>query len=344
VPKEITHWWLAAEVLASLEDHPRLAQLLKRNRNVFLLGSVGADFLFYYLHGGELAAFREAAMVLHGSDGGDTLAVLAKTAEVYAAVLDGGVWPEGENGNNLAEAVWAFLFGYVCHVAADSVFHPLVLYCAGKGGAQALYQHYLFETVLDLYVTDVLRPGDLPLRLSALTSQMRMSRQAFLKLLGFVSFGGADYNREALKICLRRYERVQAALWGFPGRTAARLVGLLNRRLRHFSASFYQKAYHRLTPVFARAFQYLHPVTGQSYEHSVMDLRAEVVRQARRTAGVFEKILDTPSCDPIAYLEKIHGPNLETGLYGDNAKKIVYTIPGGLAGLFGSAGLSSRVP
>jgi hypothetical protein len=70
-----------------------------------------------------------------------------------------------------------------------------------------------------------------------------------------------------------------------------------------------------------------------------MDLRGEVIRQARGTARVFEKILADPSCDPIAYLEKIHGPNLETGLYGDDAKKIVYTIPGGLAGLFRSAGL-----
>jgi AcrR family transcriptional regulator len=339
VPKEITHWWLAGEVLASLEDCPLLARLLERNRNVFLLGSVGPDFLFYYLYGSELALFREAAMVLHGSDGGDTLAILAKTAEVYAAVLESGVWPEGERGNNLAEAVWAFLFGYVCHVAADSVFHPLVLYCAGKGNSQALYQHYLFETVLDLYVKDVLRPEGLPLRLDILTGGMRMSRQAFLKLLGFVSFGGADYNREALKICLRRYERIQAALWGFPGRTAARLAGLLDRRLRHFTASFYQKSYRGLTPVFARVFKYLHPVTGQRYEHGVTDLRGEVVRQARGTAGVFEKILAAPSRDPIAYLEKIHGPNLETGLYGDNAKKIVYTLPGGLAGILSSAGL-----
>jgi hypothetical protein len=338
VPKEITHWWLASEVLSSLEECPLLAQLLERNRDVFLLGSVGPDFLFYYLYGSELTLFREAAMVLHGSDGGDTLAVLAKTAEVYAAVLENGVWPEGENGNNLAEAVWAFLFGYVCHVAADSVFHPLVLYCAGKGSARALYQHYLFETVLDLYVTDTLRPEGLPLRLERLTSGMRMSRQAFLKLLGFVSFGGTAYNREALKMCLRRYERVQAALWGFPGRTAARLAGLLSRRLRHFTASFYQKSYRKFTPVFARVFKYLHPVTGQQYEHSVMDLRGEVVRQALGTARVFEKILSAPSCDPIAYLEKIHGPNLETGLYGDNAKKIAYTLPGGLAEIFGAAG------
>jgi hypothetical protein len=333
VPKEITHWWLAGEVLAGLKT-PLLAELLERNKNIFLLGSVGPDFLFYYLYGPEIARFREAAMILHGSDGGDTLAVLAETADVYAAVLQNQIWPDGESGNNLAEAVWAFLFGYVCHVAADSVFHPLVLYCAGKGDDEALYNHYFFESVLDLYVTDVLAPRGLPLRLANLTTGMEMDRASFLKLLGFVSFGGGDYNKEALKICLKRYEFMQAFLWTFRGRTAVRFAGTLFPRLRHFIPSFYQKSYHRLTSIFGGAFKYRNPVTGQHYEHSVDSLRAEVVSQAGRIAEVFEKILSMPASDPVSYLEKIHGPNLETGLYGDNAKKIVYTIPGGMKGVF----------
>ncbi|MDR1932391.1 MAG: zinc dependent phospholipase C family protein [Spirochaetales bacterium] len=332
MPKEITHWWLAGEVLANLRT-PVLAGLLKRNRNIFLLGSVGPDFLFYYAHGPEQKSFREAAMVLHGSEGGDTLAILAETADVYAAVLQHGVWPD-ESGNNLAEALWAFLFGYACHVAADSVFHPLVLYCAGKGTQQALYNHYLFETVLDLYVCDVLAPRDLPLRLRRLTAGMEMDRGAFLKLLGFMSFGGADYNREALKICLKRYESTQAFFWTFRGRTAARLAGALVPRLRHFIPSFYQKSYYRLTSVFNQTFKYRNPVSGVYYEHSVESLRGEVVRQAGAAAEVFEKILTAASCDPVGCLEKIHGPNLESGLFGDNAKKIMYTIPGGMKGVF----------
>jgi hypothetical protein len=113
VPKEITHWWLASEVLAELapacaegnsapevscrKNSPALARLLKQNRNLFLLGSVGPDFLFYYLWGPEIEKFRAAAMALHGSDGGDTLGILSKTAEEYR--------------DGLSEAVWAFLFG-----------------------------------------------------------------------------------------------------------------------------------------------------------------------------------------------------------------------------------------
>jgi hypothetical protein len=333
VPKEIAHWWLACEVLEGLKS-PLLAEILRRNKNIFLLGSVGPDFLFYYLHGQETERFREAAMFLHGADGNDTLAILAKTADGYSAVLENQVIPVGENGGNLSEAVWAFLFGYACHVAADSVFHPLVLYCAGKGDKEALYNHYLFESVLDLYVKDVLRPPGLPLRLTDLVANMELDRPSFLKLLGFVSFAGAEYSRDALKICLKRYEFIQAALWSFWGRTAARLAGTLFSRMRHFIPSFYQKSYYRLTPVFTRNFVYHNPVTGVRYEHSVNDLRAEVLREASAAAAVFENILADPSCDPVTYLEKIHGPNLESGLYGVNAKKIAHTIPGGMKGIF----------
>jgi hypothetical protein len=336
VPKEITHWWLACEVLAGLtadgaadnsapdasrrENAPALARLLRQNRNLFLLGSVGPDFLFYYLSGPENERFREAAMTLHGSDGGDTLAILAKTAEEY--------------GDELSEAVWAFLFGYVCHVIADSVFHPLVLYFAGKGDEKAQYNHQLFESALDLYIKDIPDPRCVPLRITRLTAGMEMDRKAFLKLLGFVCFGGGEYNAEALKICLKRYERIQAAFWNPLARTGARLLGVLSPKLRHYVPAFYQKEYFRLAPVFARTFRYRHPVTGAEYERSVGNLRDEVVLQAAGIAGVFEKILTDSSEDPVGDLEKIHGPNLETGLHGDNAKRILYTAPGGVAEIF----------
>jgi hypothetical protein len=66
-------------------------------------------------------------------------------------------------------------------------------------------------------------------------------------------------------------------------------------------------------------------------------LRDEVVRQTAGIAGVFEKILTDASEDPVGDLEKVHGPNLETGLHGDNAKRILYTAPGGVAEIFRSA-------
>ena len=330
MPKELAHWWLARETLESFKNTcPLLAGLLERNTNVFLLGAIGPDYLFYYLYGSELGRFGEASKILHGAAGGDTLAIVAKTADTWYA--------EGENA--VPEAVWAFLFGYACHVAADSVFHPLVFYIAGKGDKEAVYNHHLFETVMDLYVKDVLKPAGLPLRLRSLSSRMEMKRDAFLGLLGFVSFAGAAYNRAALAVCLRRYERLQAALWSFPWQTLARIAGTAGGGLKCFIPSFYRKSYYALTPVFEQTFSYRNPVTGESHTHSIADLRQEAVRQAGGMAAVFEQALASPSSSPAAYLEKLRGPNLETGLYGDNAAKITYTLPGGLKEVFSSAGL-----
>ncbi|MCL1818563.1 MAG: zinc dependent phospholipase C family protein [Spirochaetaceae bacterium] len=331
MPKELAHWWLAGETLASLQAGcPLLAELLARSRNVFFLGAVGPDFLFYYLYGSETGRFGEASRILHGSDGSDTLAILAKTAEAWSAAP--------ENGNAVPDTVWAFLYGYACHVVSDAVFHPLVYYLTGKGGSESLYSHYLFETALDLYIKDVLRPEDLPLRLNSLTSRMEMKREAFLDLLGFVSFGGASYKRGELAACLRRYERMQAALWSFFWQALSRAAGAAGA-LRHFVPSFYRKSYRRLAPVFTQTFSYRNPATGESHEHSIADLRDEVVRQAGGIAAAFEEALASPSSRPAAHLEKIRGPNLETGLYGDTAEKITYTLPGGLAEVLAAAGL-----
>jgi hypothetical protein len=207
----------------------------------------------------------------------------------------------------------------------------------GKGDEESLYNHYLFESALDLYVADILRPRNVPLRITRLFADMEMDRKDFLRLLGFVCFGGGEYDTEALRICVERYARMQAAFWSPFWRNMARIAGKLNPKLNRFVPSFYQKAYYRLAPAFAQTFRYHHPVTGGRYEHSVDNLRAEVARQAGEIAQVFERILTDPSCDCVADLEKIHGPNLETGLYGDNAKKILYTVPGGLEGVFRAA-------
>lgn len=329
MPKEITHWWLALEALGELRaaggGARSFSELLDRNRNLFLLGSVGPDFLFYYLAGPERESFRDAAMVLHGTDGGDTLAVLARTAERY-----GGSPPEG---------VSAFLYGYACHVAADSVFHPMVLYFAGKGGDGARYSHHLFESVLDLYVTDVLRPGpELPLRVRELTAGMEMSGGDFLDLLGLVSFGGSPYDRRALASCLRRYEFLQGAFWNPLGQAAARLLAGVKPGLRHFESSFYQRRFHRMAPSFGKPLIYRHPVTGGQLRDTIQGLRDKMTERCVEMGGVFGRAFgDGAAAGGAAEtLREIRGANLETGIYGDTAKNILYTAPGGTAEVFGA--------
>ena len=343
MPKEITHWWLVLEILESLNHAPSavdametaksplpvqktcpvLASVLSKNRNAFLLGSVGPDFLFYYLHGSEKEKFRDAGMFLHGSEGNDTLTILSETIEEF--------------GDTVSEAVWAFLFGYACHVMSDSVFHPLVLYCVGKGDAKALYNHHFFESTLDMYVIDILKAKNVPRRIARLFKDMEIEKTFFLKLVGFMLFDGAEYEQSALKICLKRYARMQASFWNPLWRNFARLAGVIKPSLRHFGPAFYQKISHKSAYTFCQTFNYQHPVTGAECCHSIADLKNEVVRESRVIAEIFETILTDSSCDPVAALEKVHGPNLETGLHGDNAKKILYTAPDGFAGFLRTA-------
>ena len=381
MPKEITHWWLAGEVLGTLRSSvplqgdggrsmrdggsaagPSMAggdggwralvEMLEKNRNLFLLGAVGPDFLFYYLFGPEHRRFLAAAGVLHGSDGSDTLAVLARTARKW--------------GTELPPGVLAFLFGYACHVAADAVFHPPVLYFAGKGTEDARYDHHLFESVLDLYVLKKVRESSVPSvalgttgressgrkssvprRLRDLTAGMEMDRGDFLDLLGVVSFGGGDYPRGALAACLRRFEFVQAAFWNPLGRLAARFLAAAFPNLRHFEASFYQKRFHRMIAAFDRPVTYRHPVTGEERQDTIGDLRDRMVAQCVGYAEFFVPGTEDgdnmrePSGtepgepgEPGEKLRRLRGPNLETGIPGDKAEIIRYTDPDGVGGFF----------
>jgi hypothetical protein len=77
-----------------------------------------------------------------------------------------------------------------------------------------------------------------------------------------------------------------------------------------------------MAPSFAGPHRYRHPVTGEERTESVADLRNRMTAEALRIAG----ILGTP--------EEIRGPNLETGLFGDTARDIRYTAPGGILEIF----------
>jgi hypothetical protein len=124
----------------------------------------------------------------------------------------------------------AFLFGFACHVAADTVFHPLVFHYAGKGSRKAEYDHYVFESVLDLYIGEILKPGnEVPRTLVELTRTMKADREAFLDLLGFTCFGGGAYDRAGLRSCLRRYEFIQARSESRPGSSWRGSRGALHR-------------------------------------------------------------------------------------------------------------------
>lgn len=331
MPKEYTHWWLANETLLRLKSAGAeaaaggLVSELERNRELFFLGAVGPDFLFYYLRGPAREAFWKAGRVLHGKDGSDTLAVLSRRA---AAWMDGA--PPGEI---------AFLFGFACHVAADTVFHPLVLHYAGGGSRKSEYDHHVFESVLDLYIGRFPKPGSgIPRTLAELTRSMKIGREAFLDVLGFTAFGGAAYDRAELRKCLGRYEFIQARFWKPVWKRVARLAGGLFSGLRNFEPSFYQKRFSAMTKAFESPLAYRHPATGEERTVTVLSLRDEAMERALGYAAVFARISEPGIGGRQAseILAELRGPNLETGLFGDTAENLPFVAEGGIQTLFGT--------
>jgi len=330
VPKEYAHWWLASETLERLKAAGeqnvarRLVPVLERNRALFLLGAVGPDYLFYYLFGPALGDFRKAGRILHGGDGSDTLAVLSRRA---------ALWKE-------APPPWevAFLFGFACHVAADAVFHPLVFHYSGKGSGKSEYDHYVFESVLDLYIGEVLKPGnEVPRTLAELTRAMKADREDFLDLLGFTCFGGGAYDRAGLRSCLRRYEFIQARFGKPAWKLLARIAGGLFAGLRNFEPSFYQNRFSSMAKVFESPLAFRHPVTGEERVVTVLSLRDEAVERAAGYASAFAGLLE-PGTDgkrAAEILSELRGPNLETGIYGDSAERLPYVAEHGPEPLFG---------
>lgn len=329
-----------------------VSRCIREAPNLFLLGAVGPDFLFYYLVGKERAAFQSAAMVLHGRDGGNTLRPLAETVKRYSS--------------KFGTSTGAFLLGYLCHVVADSVFHPWVLYTVGKGSEQATYEHHVLESSLDLFVKDQYGAGiEIPLTLKELTHAMErngeLPRDEFLQLLGTVSFLGNSYSAEALEVCLKRFEWLQELFWSSLGRGVTRVLKLVQPKFAFLEASVYQKRFYRYAEGFTGTFSYRHPVTGEERLVTIEELVQEMVQKVGRyveqleplfkaafSAGTSPRLGTGPGAGleekeaVIAGFEALEGPNLETGLFGDRADMIRYTNPQGLAGILGRYGYRYR--
>ncbi|HOV38442.1 MAG TPA: zinc dependent phospholipase C family protein [Spirochaetales bacterium] len=349
MPKELTHWMLAKKAGDQIVEEgnaPAISRCIREAPNLFLLGAVGPDFLFYYLTGKEKDAFQSAAMVLHGRDGGNTLRPLAETVKRYSS--------------KFGTRIGAFLLGYLCHVVADSVFHPWILYTVGKGTEQATYEHHVLESSLDLFVKD--RYGaeiEIPLTLKELTHAMErngeLHRDEFLQLLGTVSFLGNSYSADALEVCLKRFEWLQELFWSSLGRGVTRVLKLVQPKFAFLEASVYQKRFHRYAEGFMGTFSYRHPVTGEERQVTIEGLVEEMVQKVGRYGKQLEPLFKaafSPGTGPgagrgekeavIAGFKALEGPNLETGLFGDRADTIRYTNPEGLAGILGQYGYRYR--
>jgi hypothetical protein len=143
MPKELCHWMIARQAARKLDTTatPRTKEAVQACPEAFLLGAVAPDGPFYVPGDARLVAI---ATLLHGQG-----AVVDAFAPVKRVI--------GAGAAAASPAAMAFAAGVLCHIAADTVFHPAIFYFTGfSAHASAtvkgayLYRHRSFETAMDL--------------------------------------------------------------------------------------------------------------------------------------------------------------------------------------------------
>jgi hypothetical protein len=272
-----------------------------------------------YAHWGE---------IVHGGQGEDTGTPIR---EMLRRLQRQSLQTEPINIEN--DARFAFVCGFLSHMALDIVFHPWVYAVTGPyydadqtRQTNSQMCHRLVESWLDL---EMLRrfqktPGVFdPLK------AIRKNRRINLDCLDFF----AESFRKAWSIdgdagrYLRRFYSVQmllGLLFPSPAATSAVVVAnrLLNGRLRAFTALFYPTKPEYM-PKDLFDFKYFrHPVTGELVASSLDDLWDEAVELGTRLLTKASDIRDGD--DPASLDAILQGRSLNIGLSGTPSDRAVH--------------------
>lgn len=330
MPKELTHILFADAVIAGLEAGGEAgpADLLRRERATFHFGSIATDTLFYGVTLPVLDRdFRPWGDIVHGEEGEDTGTPIR---EMLERLRDGTA---GAAGGASDDVKFAFVCGFLTHMALDIVFHPWVYSVTGQyydpdpvRRTDSQMRHRLVESWLDLLM--LRGEGTDPAHFPAMTA-VRRNGPSNLACLDFfaVCFRAAwriegDVGRYA-----RRFYRVQMILARlFASSVAMRTAALANRitggRLRAFLALFYPADTQRM-PTELFAFQeYRHPVTGERVAATLGSMWEEARRLAVDLLTAAAAIRNGA---PSAALDAVlGGRSLDVGLSGCPASRAAH--------------------
>ena len=128
MPSAYTHYRFGKEVLSCLPKHYR--RPIEENRELFDIGLHGPDILFYY------KPLSKNPVKQTGHDMHDA------TADTFFKAA-AAKWKESQN----QDALKAYLFGFICHFALDSICHPYVKKMVSCGD----FSHTELETELDRF-------------------------------------------------------------------------------------------------------------------------------------------------------------------------------------------------
>ena len=309
MPKDITHWVLAAKIFKRLDQNSSLKGLIERYQNVYLAGAVILDTPFYLIYGKDGKRMNRSAEKIHDSPG-NSYAVLENALKFY--------------GRHVPDVVLVLILGILTHIHIDALFHPFVYYFSGVAGKdpkrrkQSQYRHHTLETYLDIYFLK-----EISLHNRALFSETLKHLEMEVKNL--VEFLSSLYSwEEKIDAALvRKTLRTNAVFQRWFAKNSPRIfLTLLNQipgvDLTHFISYFYPHLRPEPARLFQRPYDYRHPVSGEKVRHTIRELSEESLRVVTNVFRAVEHHLKQNSLADI-FIQRT-GPNLYTGMAGHQKK------------------------
>ncbi|WDP90842.1 MAG: zinc dependent phospholipase C family protein [Desulfobacter sp.] len=268
MPKEMTHFALAGCLARALTSSSPFYEPVHRFPHLFLLGAIAPDIPFYYLAGRHRKKVEDLSLPFHRTDG--------RALEPVAAFLD-----RNSSGPALALAA-----GVVCHLAADTRFHPLVYYYAGMDGVHpgATGRHRTFETAMDVHFWHLFR-GET--RLNRVAAGVEIPKGQLRRLLADLYRPGPCPGEGAPLAALDWHRRIQALFsssWIRQGLTA---LNRMNRSLpEKYAGLVYPFGRPQYLPFFSGTLAYRDPCSGAPASTTLAAMIREAAASAKQVLAI----------------------------------------------------------
>jgi hypothetical protein len=305
MPKEITHWLIAAQVADALKGGV-LGNAVASNHCCLRLGAVFHDALFYLPKPSKAAHFLPVAYRLHGTKGEDTYDIVRNLAVTI------------RNSNRPGPLI-AFLVGVVSHIHADALFHPLVYSLTGNYSdpdpaqrTRSVQAHRRYEALMDLYfcgglkdlkkysVKHYLKRAEIPPPHLFDEALATFAREKGLP--GLNSAVVRAFRNFAIMQTLYKNQILSGLLY--------RLERFLPYGLKEISTLFYSPQLTAKLPELSMVITYRDPVTGQALSQSLRKIFNTTVEKTVALCRIIEPA--TVHNVPLQLPER--GPSLEAGL------------------------------
>jgi len=292
MPKELTHWMLAEQAAAGLENGSRLKRIIGQHRQAYLGGAVLPDTLAHIFRGPFHPTARVLSHRFHNP-----------SENSYAPLIHA----ERHHPDGIPAPLLACFLGVICHMEADAALHPYVYAATGSAG---IGEHYRLETGIDVHF---LRCGRAPAqkRLDRLLSGS--SRDVLVHAAELLFNPEGELPRRAIEQSLALHCRCQAmydrAFWKLAVRVLGRVCGPPFREQRQL---FYPLRGWKFGAIkTGGGGLWRHPESGELRGESLDDLAQQAVE---RTVALFRRIEAEGTF--AAALGRHPGANLLTGLHG----------------------------